>query len=248
MLKASVPKPNPLNWPRPARACVFLDFDGTLVDIASVPDAIVIPDDLPQLLQVLLARTQRHVTLVSGRAVHEVAMHLPKFSGDIYGGHGAQSRIDGKIRNHCLAGSTRVLWFQTAVRDYVADHPGALAEMKDAGVVLHYRKAPNLADDATAFVQGLVGDDGDMVAHPAKMAMEIKPVDVDKGRVVERLLSTDRTPLFFGDDTTDEAAFAVVNDAGGISVKVGDGDTIATTRVAHPGAVRKVLWDWLHES
>ena len=233
------------DWPRPEAAFLFLDFDGTLVDIASTPDGICVPPDLPDLLAGLWHRTDGRACVVSGRSVDDLAQYLPDFPGDLYGGHGAQARIAGDMRDHHLAGSPAILQYQAAIRDFVADHAGTLAEMKAAGAVLHFRNAPDLAAEATRFAEQLVEDDPDMVAHPAKMAMELKPADVDKGGVVSSLLRDGVTPLFCGDDTTDEAGFAVVNTAGGHSIKVGEGETQARWRVPDPATMRRVLKDWL---
>jgi trehalose 6-phosphate phosphatase len=48
---------------------------------------------------------------------------------------------------------------------------------------------------------------------------------------------------FIGDDLTDEAGFRVVNQAGGIAVKVGPGDTVAEWRLADVASV----WQWISD-
>jgi trehalose 6-phosphate phosphatase len=111
-----------------------------------------------------------------------------------------------------------------------------LLEIKGAALALHYRNAPDREAVARAATERLVADyPGSYVLQPGKMVYEIKPKDVDKGRSVRAFLDeppfTGRRAVFAGDDLTDEKGFAVVNELGGVSIKVGPGDTIARSRL-----------------
>ena len=123
-----------------------------------------------------------------------------------------------------------------------------LLEIKGAALALHYRNAPDREPAARAATERLVQEYADAyVLQPGKMVYEIKPKDVDKGRAVRAFMSeppfTGRKPVFVGDDLTDEKGFAVVNEFGGLSIKVGAGDTLAHARIESVGA----FLDWLHD-
>jgi trehalose 6-phosphate phosphatase len=57
-----------------------------------------------------------------------------------------------------------------------------------------------------------------------------------------------RVPVFLGDDLTDEDGFRVVQRLGGISIKIGAGETVAPWRLDHPAAARTWLGEWLRHS
>jgi trehalose 6-phosphate phosphatase len=124
----------------------------------------------------------------------------------------------------------------------VNEHPGMLLEIKGAALALHYRNAPDREPVAREATQRLVADyPGAYVLQPGKMVYEIKPKDVDKGRAMRAFLDeppfVGRQPVFAGDDLTDEKGFAVVDEVGGVSIKVGGGESIARTRVESVGAL-----------
>ena len=237
-------------WPAPGRALLFLDFDGTLVDLAQTPDGIAVPEDLPPLLDRLHGALGRHLAIVSGRDVAEIARFLPDYTGDIHGGHGAQARIDGRMEKHPLSGSGPVAEVQKQARAFADGRDGLLAEMKDAGAVLHYRQAPAMAEAVSAEMERAARAAPALETHPAKMAVEVKPRDASKRGVVARVLDAapDRIPLVLGDDTTDEPAMALAQDRGGLALKVGAGETCARQRLADPAAARRALTRWIERN
>ncbi len=135
---------------------------------------------------------------------------------------------------------------EQVLAEVVRQNPGMLLEIKGAALALHYRNAPDREPVAREATSRLVAEyPGAYVLQPGKMVYEIKPKDVDKGRALRAFLDeppfAGRKPVFAGDDLTDEKGFAVVNEYGGVSIKVGGGDTIARTRVASVSA----LLEWL---
>ncbi len=126
----------------------------------------------------------------------------------------------------------------------VAAHPGLLLERKQASVALHFRQRPELAETCReAVAKAVAGVDG-LVVLPGKMIFELRPEGIDKGVAVAAFLEEapfkGRVPVYMGDDVTDEHGFAVVNDRGGISIKIDDGDTLAQYRTDRAG-----LFAWL---
>ena len=244
----TTPRPFDLSeWPDPRSAVVFLDFDGTLVELAETPDGITVPDALPGLLERVADAVGGRLHLVSGRDVSAIARFLPGFGGDIHGGHGAQARIDGEMRRHPMSGGDEVRQAQDRARAFASARDGVTAELKDAGAVLHYRQAPAEGAAVAEFMQAEAAKVPRFEAHGAKMAVELKPQDASKGGVVERVLRDhpDGRPLVLGDDATDEPAMAAANARGGMSVKVGEGESCALQRLDGPAAVHRALAEWI---
>ncbi|MEL6464703.1 MAG: trehalose-phosphatase [Pseudomonadota bacterium] len=229
-------------------AAVFLDFDGTLVDLAPTPDAIHIPDALPGLLHALSDRTVGALALVSGRAVVDLANWLPDYTGLIVGGHGAEWRRDGTLRARVDLSQDHLDVLSDAARAFAGTHPALLLEEKPTGLVLHYRAQPNLHDKVTQFTDHLSQTHDQFEAHPAKMAVEMRPRGVGKDLALADLMDmpafAGRVPVMIGDDTTDEPALAWVQARGGVAIKVGQGDTVANHRLPDPDAVRATLHHW----
>lgn len=231
-----------------AGTAIFLDFDGTLVPIAASPDAISVPPDLPKLLARLMDATGGATALVSGRSCGNLREFLPGFQGPIIGCHGAEEDCEGKIDPHPLAGSDIVENMGRMAIRFAETIEGLEAETKPLGVALHFRQAPEAADPALKFMRSLSECWPDFELHTAKMAYELRPAGVCKDAAVARWMDrvpfAGRRPVYLGDDTTDEGALAFVRDAGGIAIKVGDGETSADYLIAQE-EVLPLLEGWL---
>ena len=79
----------------------------------------------------------------------------------------------------------------------------------------------------------------------ARRAIELKAPGYDKGRAVACFLAAPpflgRTPIYIGDDTTDEAGFAAVSRRGGYAYSVGRARPAARDVFATPDDVRAWL-------
>jgi len=130
-------------------------------------------------------------------------------------------------------------------RTLAAKYPGLLVEHKRGAVALHYRLAPELEQlclqEMTLAVQACPG----LLLLHGKMVLEAKPAATDKGGAIAAFMAEapfkGRRPVFAGDDTTDEAGFAYVQQIGGQGVKVGSGPSAASLRLASPDVLRPVL-------
>jgi len=232
--------------PDVATTAFFFDFDGTLCALAPSPDAVVVSPRVPVLLNALIARNDAAVAIVSGRPIADIDKFLAPLSLPVAGSHGAEFRdLDGSVEQVGF-GDPRLEQMRATLQVTVSAHPGLLLEMKSAGLAVHYRAAPQHAAVVEAATQQAVADQGGaFVLQPGKMVFEIKPKGVDKGRAIRRYMETapfaGRTPVFVGDDLTDEKGFAVINELGGLAIKIGEGETIAAHRLP---AVEDLL-DWL---
>ncbi len=229
-------------------ATLFLDFDGTLVELADRPDAIQVDPGLGELLTALGEKTDGRVVIITGRSIEDVVIYLQGFDGPIIGGHGAQERLSGKILNHELANPETVGHLGEMARAFAATHPGLICEEKPTGVVLHFRQNEDLAAPAYSFLRALAETHEGFDLHHSKMAYELRPSGIGKDVSMRHIMELDgfagTTPIFFGDDVTDEPALHWVTEQGGISVKVGEGETAASCRLETPEAARRTLRRW----
>ena len=224
---------------------LFLDFDGTLVEIAPAPDLVHVPAELPHLLDELANRLGGAIAVVSGRPLDELACMLAPFAGGIAGDHGLERRYGGGKVTRCLE-HPELDRFRPLLAEFATRHHGVLLEDKASSLALHYRQAPSLAARCHALVRRAVdASNGALVAVEGKMVMELMPRSGGKGRAIADFLADapfhGRLPVFIGDDVTDEGGFAVVNRLGGVSVHVGGGATIARYALAGVSDV----WAWL---
>jgi trehalose 6-phosphate phosphatase len=208
-----------------APAALFLDFDGTLVDVAPTPDAVIVPENLPGLLTRLWSRLDGAVAIVSGRPLAELDALLPVPLAKA-GDHG------GTLRRHPDAPLEAAPlptppeeWLRQAAA-LAGAFPGALIERKAHGFVVHFRLAPEAGAPARDLLETLVGAHKDFVLMPARMAWEVKPRAVSKATAVAGLMArspfSGRIPIFIGDDVTDEAGMAAARAAGGVGLKLQD--------------------------
>ncbi|MFL6843449.1 MAG: trehalose-phosphatase [Allosphingosinicella sp.] len=223
---------------------LFLDFDGTLVELAEVPDAIDVPSGLRPLLGRLAGRFEGRLAIVSGRALDDLQGHLGGSGVVLAGSHGAELLYpDG--RQVPVAVPSGLAAAREAIRGFANRTEGLLVEDKPAGAALHYRLAPEREDEAIAFVEELAGRSGFAVQR-GKMVVELRPAGADKGAALRRLMAeppfAGGRPVFVGDDLTDEEAFRAAAELGGEGVLVGPPRaTAARARLEDVAAVTRWL-------
>ncbi|MFT3777513.1 MAG: trehalose-phosphatase [Ottowia sp.] len=229
-----------------ARHALFLDFDGTLAEIAAQPQAVRVHADVVPSLRALHAALGGALAIVTGRAMADADHFLAPLRLPVACEHGAHIRAsDGHVGTTPALDLAPVL---EALRPLVARHPGLLVEAKRTGLALHYRQAPHLEPLCVqALTRVLNGVPGAELLR-GKCVLEIKPAGPSKGRAIGDFMRrppfAGRMPLFMGDDVTDEAGFAAVQALGGLGVKVGEGATQAHARIGAPADVRA----WLRSS
>jgi len=228
--------------PWPVQPALFLDVDGTLLEFADHPGSVVASPRLRALLPALPRITGGAVALISGRRIEDLDRILAPHSWVAAGVHGLERR-DGSGRMVSNAGSPqRLSSARELVEEFVRPRTGLWIEDKGAAFAVHYRSRPELEPEVHRFVgelqDRLPADVEVLLGHSV---FEIKPGVVNKGSALAAFMEeppfAGRTPVFVGDDVTDEAAFTVVNALGGLSVKVGAGATEAKWRLANVDAV-----------
>jgi trehalose 6-phosphate phosphatase len=204
------------------RVALFLDVDGTLLEIKPDPRDVISHEALRHLLITLRDACDGALALVSGRSLSDLDRIFSPLKLCAAGLHGAELRLptggewrlDGSIMDHA----------RQPLAAYVFAHDGLMLEDKGASLAIHYRHRPELARDIVAFMSRFCPGD-DVALQEGKYVVELKPALFDKGTAISAFMDQNpfkgRVPIFFGDDLTDEAGFAEVNGAGGISVRIG---------------------------
>lgn len=224
-------------------AALFLDFDGTLVELAETPAAIRVPPGLAPLLARLKARLDGRLAIVSGRALADLDRHIWPDGVSVSGSHGLETRLtDGTLLPLEIPDGMDEV--RARVRDF-ASTDGLLVEDKPAGVALHYRQAPDEAEAARMFMDALAAEWGLTVQHGAMVA-EVRAPGGDKGDAMRAFMAEPpfrgARPVFVGDDLTDEHAFVAAAELGGAGVLVGPmRETAARYRLASVAGVAEWL-------
>jgi trehalose 6-phosphate phosphatase len=205
---------------------VFLDVDGTILEIAETPEGVYMPESLKILLNALCLRLDGALALVSGRSIADLDALTTPFRFCAAGVHGFERREasgcvqQAKMEPGALDPARREL------ARLVAQFPGLLLEDKGSALALHFRRVPHLQALVLERMEHVLAALGERFAlQPGKCVFEIRPAGCTKATAISEFMEQPpfmgRTPLFVGDDVTDEHGFACVNELGGISIRVG---------------------------
>ena len=244
MRVADLPSPPPFDrLLAEAPVALFLDFDGTLVELAATPADITVPARLGHALARLAHRLDGRLALVSGRAIEDLEAHCGPLEIDCAGSHGAERRgADGGVLGRAPEALPQGLLDEI---DRFARIKGVRYEHKPHGAALHSRAAPELERDCALFMRGLADEHGLVLKHGKRVAELVRP-GADKGQAVRAFMDDSpfagSVPVFIGDDVTDEDGFAACAALGGFAVAAGPRPSgTAAFHLADPAAVR----DWL---
>ncbi len=224
----------------------FLDIDGTLLDIARNPQEVRVDCELRSLLLRLAAASADAVALISGRSIADIDRLFAPLRFAAAGQHGAERRDYRGQTHRSAVPDARLSEARARLHELAASIPGLVLEDKGFNLALHYRMAPQHGAHLRRTLREIVatlGDEFDL--QEGKMVLEIKPSGRNKGAVIAEFMQEEpfrgKTPVFLGDDLTDEFGFELVNRLGGHSFKIGAGASSATWRLADAAAVRAWL-------
>jgi len=227
------------------RTALFLDVDGTLLDIAATPDRVVVPKGLVETIARLERQFGGALAIVSGRTLADIDRLLFPLRTRAAGVHGAEMRFSPEAAAVEAPGAPPLpdsLWREFAAVTFA--FPGALAENKRYSFTAHYRAAPAAAAPLRAALQSLLEGRpiDDLELTDTLCAYELRPSAVNKGEAVRRFLErppfVGRRPMFVGDDASDEYAFRSVADRRGFAFAVGAERPEVDHVFADPAAVR----------
>jgi trehalose 6-phosphate phosphatase len=236
---------------------LFLDLDGTLLEIAPRPELVEAPEGLAELLTRVARRRGGALAVISGRRIDDFDRYVRPWHGAAAGVHGAERRdsegriVTGGDTSEDGRTAAALERLRPALRELEGRLPGVLVEDKGRTVAVHYRQAPDNEQEVRAAVASLLRQEAAALRLiDGKMVLELKPIHHDKGRAIAAFMAEQpfrgRVPVFVGDDTTDEDGFAEVNRRGGVSVRVGP-ESPATNALFTLPSVASVL-DWLRRS
>lgn len=227
--------------------CLFLDVDGTLIDIAPRPEAVVVPRQLV----VALGRTAQAlggaVALISGRTIADLDRLFAPLQLSASGVHGAEVRFEpgaAIIEDHDNLLEPGMV---AAIEEAARGIDGTVVENKRYSVAVHFRQVPHTAPALRAELEGIIAAarDPQLRIMPGHMVFEVKRATFDKGLAVARFMArapfSKRIPVFLGDDVTDRPGFAAVLERGGRAYSVGPALPGTSGSFSEPAAVRSWL-------
>ena len=238
-MTAAVPAPQH-SW------AYFFDIDGTLAELAETPAGVRLDADLRTLIQRLHDAAGGAVALISGRDIPDIDALMEGTRLPVAGQHGTERRdATGRITHHAVR-TAQLDWAHDQIAAAAAKHPGLVLQHKGLTLALHYRRAPQLGGYAHRLVRSVLPRLGKgYCIQRGKRIVELKPAGKNKGAAVREFMAEEpfrgRTPVFVGDDLTDEYGFTAVNRLKGYSIKVGPGRTAARYRLPNVAAVRAWL-------
>ena len=205
---------------------LFLDIDGTLIDIASRPDAVIIPPALPSILEGAQKRLGGALAVVSGRPLATIDQFMAPLILPCAAEHGAVLRLpDGKLLEATSSMAVPPHW-RERIGDALRKYKGVLLGDKSYSLDVHYRLAPHHEEEIGELVETVVAENPAFEVLPAHMAREIRHKSLNKGAAVQLLMKhppfAGRTPVFVGDDVTDEDGFRAATQVGGLGLHVQD--------------------------
>lgn len=227
----------------PWRHALFLDIDGTLLDLAETPDAVSVPGRLVETLRRLEIALGGAVAVVTGRSISDADRLLDPLRLTSSGVHGTEFRFERSAKVTVLAPQLDA-GLLCAIRGLAARIPGIFVEAKGPGCAVHYRRAPSVKPLLEQLLTRLIAHRCEpLTLSHGRQVMEIIPAGFSKGTALRLLLSrrrfAGRRPVMIGDDVGDEAAFVAAERQHGFALRVAsDVNRPCDSHFQSPAAVR----------
>ncbi len=228
---------------------LFLDIDGTLVDFVEDPDGLKASSEISNVLEELYRLTRGALALVSGRTIASVDVIFEPLRLPTAGLHGHERRDSLGRMQRARVEDRPLSAARASFTELVDRYPGAFIEDKGLAFALHYRRVPGATEDVEKLARKMEATLPEpFCVQRGKMVIEIRPCTYSKGSAIEAFMNeapfNGRTPVFVGDDATDEYGFRWVHEHGGVSIKVGAGATSAHYRIGDVARVVRWLEDY----
>jgi trehalose 6-phosphate phosphatase len=217
---------------------VASDYDGVLARLRDEPSSAVPEPGVAEALARLASVPGVTVALVSGRGVEDLQA-TSGLSGPFrwVGSHGEE--FDGPLTGELAERRDALAAVLAPLVDGV---PSARLEIKPASVAVHVRQVQDRDAAAALLEQARTRVDSSLTLKPGKDVLEITLTDADKGTALQRLVAEleATAAMYLGDDVTDEDGFRALR-PDDLTVKIGDGDTVARYRVADTAGALTLL-------
>ncbi len=230
----------------PGHAALYLDFDGTLAEIAQSPDHVVVDESLPSLLATLAGELHGALAILTGRRLADIDALIAPVALAGAGLHGAELRPKPGVtifRSESVVATPLV----RQLRERFGDDPRLLVEDKEVAVALHFRRAPARAAECREAMRAFAPPELFDVIDGSEV-VEARPRGADKGAALRALSElapfAGRLPVCVGDDRTDEDGIAAAQELSGFGVKVGNDASTARYRLDTVDEVHR----WLRAS
>jgi trehalose 6-phosphate phosphatase len=213
--------PPSLEW------CLFMDVDGTLLELTDSPFDTCADAELKALLSEVAERLGGALALVSGRSIEYLDALFAPLRLPAAGLHGVERRKATGIMHGASFVDSQLDPARAVIKALVETHPGTLFEDKGRTVAVHFRKAPQFEPVVReTMVAAAARLSSNYHIQEGSMMFELKPRGFTKGSAIGAFMReppfSGRKPVFVGDDLTDLDGFKAVEDQGGISIAVGD--------------------------
>jgi trehalose 6-phosphate phosphatase len=231
----------------PQQIGLFLDVDGTLLDLAPTPDAVEVPSDLRGALAAAERSLDGALALISGRPIAQLDRLFAPMRLRASGTHGAEIRQSADVPSEWL---TQARLPEQAWRDLLRlleRFPGTFAENKEVGFAVHYRFADVTEEQLGAALRGFVEtvDGFNLEVCAGHFVVEVKPSGLDKGTAIKCFMThgpfAGRRPVFVADDLMDRPGFDAALALGGFAFSVGAPQPGLSGWFSQPAAVRAWL-------
>jgi len=226
---------------------LFLDVDGTLLELASHPEAVVVSVSLRQSLQRLAQQQNGALALVSGRSIETLDRLFYPIRFAAAGLHGFEWRAATGELKRGLMDQALLMPARAQLDAYVTGESGVLLEDKGWTLAVHFRNAPQRESEIRRLMESIaVTLAPKFQLATGKCVLELTPTAYSKGTAIQEFMCeppfAGRLPIFVGDDVTDEHGFEVTNALRGCSVRVGDDDARTSARYRIRGVAAVIEW------
>lgn len=225
--------------------CLFLDVDGTLVNLEPRPSDVQVDDELLVLLSRLRFHLDGALALISGRPIAELDRLFAPLRLPMAGIHGFERRSAPGIVHRPTIAPSRLDPARQRLTELVLARPDLLLEDKGAALALHFRRALDAAAIVYSTMDQCMRDAGaEFELLEGSCVIELRPSGHNKATAIEAFMQEDpftgRIPIYIGDDRTDFDGFGAIRRHGGFDIAVGE-LVPASWRLADPAEVRSWL-------
>jgi trehalose 6-phosphate phosphatase len=219
---------------------LFLDFDGTLVAIRRRPEGVTFNARTRQVLDRISSHRRVTAVIVSGRRRGVLRRYVQLPQVQYWGLYGWER---GPVRRLSRAAVWELSRVRACLVAGLRDQRGVRVEDKRMSLSVHTRGASRRERElAHEMLVRALQPCSHLHVLPASQVWEVLPKEIPgKGAAIRQAVQRWRSPflpIYIGDDTTDEPAFAQL--ARGITVRVGNSDRPTRARywLANPAEVR----------